>query len=81
MAFLTYEEIVAALRQGRLLGDCVPEDVESAARAIIAKQVPHYHVVIRDENGVVLDPVCRCAEWKDRPSQLGHFPDCPKYKP
>lgn len=63
MAFLIYEEIVAALRLGRRLGDCVPEDIEGTARAIVAKSPkpfivapPHYHVVIFDENGVIIDP-------------------------
>ena len=78
MAFMTYDEIVAALRRGRQLGDCVPEDIEKTAREIVARQVPHYHVVIRDSDGTFPDlparrePIdCECTGW----TMVGHSRD------
>ena len=54
--FMSYEEILEALRLGDRLGDCVPEDIEGAARAIFTGQTPRYHVVVYDTDGRVIDP-------------------------
>ena len=53
---MTYEEIVEALRLADRLGDCVPENIEGTARAIVAGQTPSYHVVVYDTDGTALDP-------------------------
>jgi hypothetical protein len=45
---LTYEQVVTALREAKRLGDCVPEDIEGTARAIIDGRLQKpYHVVVR----------------------------------
>jgi len=44
---LTYDEVVAALREAERLGDCVPEDIEGTARAIIDGRLQQPNVQIR----------------------------------
>jgi hypothetical protein len=53
---LTYDEIVAALRLADRLGDCVPEDIEGTAHAIVAHQAPPLLHVVVSLDGVFVDP-------------------------
>lgn len=74
MAFLTYKEIVAALRRVASVSvTACPDHIEESARRIVKNQTPYYHVVIRDEDGAFLDPTttppsrepikCECADY------------------
>jgi len=61
-SFLTYDEIVRALRKAEQFGDCMPEEsIERTARKLVLFQRKRvhpkpFHVIIRTKSGAVVDP-------------------------
>lgn len=54
---LTYDEVLAALRLAKRMGDCVPENIEEMATRIVRAHAPRpFHVIVYEPDGGVFDP-------------------------